>query len=215
MTKKGVATNILKSAENSRRTVLKHRTLAAEAEARQIRAAADSYAEKVAREAEEAAEKAYAGALKKGGEAALAEYQHHVLASIEIREKALQNAEQDILRLSVKLAEKILGRELRNDREAVADIITNALENARQRENLLIRVNPSDLAVAKKEIERFRSFSRAKFIDISADPRVGEGGCLIESEVGTVDARLETQFRVLETALLSKAEGEKRTPRND
>jgi flagellar biosynthesis/type III secretory pathway protein FliH len=31
---------------------------------------------------------------------------------------------------------------------------------------------------------------------------------LIESEVGTIDARLETQLRVLERALLSQSEGE-------
>jgi len=200
--------NIIKADKRARPGVLKHRTLEAKAEAEAIVAAANEYAEKTAEKAQDASKRAYQKAKKKGEEDALREYQEQVLAAIELRDRALAVAEQDLVRLSVKLAEKIVGRELRTDRETVVDIISTALQHARQKENLLIRVNPADLSTAQKELERFKSYSRSKFIDISADPRVGKGGCLIESEVGTVDARLETQFRVLSNALLSRAEGE-------
>ena len=43
---------------------------------------------------------------------------------------------------------------------------------------------------------------RVRFLDIVADPKVNLGGCIIESESGAVDARLETQLRVLERAML-------------
>jgi type III secretion protein L len=43
-------------------------------------------------------------------------------------------------------------------------------------------------------------------VDIVPDPKVASGGCIIESEVGTVDARLETQLRALEKALLGQTE---------
>ncbi len=101
----------------------------------------------------------------------------------------------------MKLAEKILGRELKSDRTAIVDIVNSALQYARQQENLVVRVNPAEIAVVQEHLEQLKSYTRSKFIDVTADPRVGIGGCLIESEVGTVDARLETQFRVLKKVL--------------
>ena len=206
--KEATSANVIKSGKPAKGRVLKHRTLAAKAEAEDIIEKAKDYAGKVAEKAEEAAQKAFEDAKKKGEEEALEKFHTHVLAAVEMRSNVFREAERDILRLSVKLAEKIIGRELQNNRETVVDIVTTALQHARLKQKLLIKVNPADLSVAEMEIEKFKSFSRSQFIDITADPRVGAGGCLIESEVGTVDARLETQFRVLKNALLAKAEAE-------
>jgi len=82
------------------------------------------------------------------------------------------------------------------------------LQNARQQEKLIIRVNPTNLALIESEIGNFTSGGRTRFLDFVADPRVSIGGCLIESEVGTIDAQLETQFRILERVLLAQSEGE-------
>ena len=143
-------------------------------------------------------------------EKAVTEFEQNLLEIREIRERVWRETEQDLLRLSIRLTEKILGRELKIDKKAVADIVAAALQNARQQEKLTVRVNPADLPVVEKEIENLTRTGRVRFMDFVADPRVSEGGCLIESEVGTIDARLETQLRVLERALLSQSEGEEK-----
>jgi flagellar assembly protein FliH len=45
-----------------------------------------------------------------------------------------------------------------------------------------------------------------KEIVIEADGKVERGGCIIESELGNIDARISTQFALIEEALLGLAE---------
>lgn len=192
------------------RKVLKNQIIFAREEAARILEEAEEFAAEIRLEAKEDAENLRAEAYRSGVEKAVTEFEQNLLEIREIRERVWRETEQDLLRLSIRLTEKILGRELKSDKKAVADIVAAALQNARQQEKLTVRVNPADLPVVEKEIENLTRTGRVRFMDFVADPRVSEGGCLIESEVGTIDARLETQLRVLERALLSQSEGEEK-----
>ena len=192
------------------RKVLKNQIVFAREEAARILEEAEEFAAEIRLEAKEDAENLRAEAYRDGVEKAVTEFEQNLLEVREIRERVWRETEQDLLRLSIRLTEKILGRELKSDKKAVADIVATALQNARQQEKLTVRVNPVDLPIVEKEIENLTRTGRVRFMDFVADPRVSEGGCLIESEVGTIDARLETQLRVLERALLSQSEGEEK-----
>lgn len=188
-----------------RGAVVKRAVVDARAEARRILAEAgreaDALRERAEREARELREAAY----EEGRETALSELNQILLEAHGRRDAALAGAERDVLRLAVKLAEKIIGREIERDDATLADIVSAALRHARQQESLTVRVNPADLPRVQAHRERLDPSGRARFIDLVADPRVGHGGCIIEGESGTVDARLDTQLRVLERALLARA----------
>lgn len=190
-----------------RGAVVKRAVVDARAEARRILAdaarEAEELRERAARESQELREAAY----QEGLESALAELNQILLEAHERRDAALSGAERDVLRLAVKLAEKIIGREIERDDAALADIVSTALRHARQQESLTVRVNPADLPRVQAHRELLDPSGRARFIDLVADPRVGHGGCVIEGESGTVDARLDTQLRVLERALLARVNG--------
>lgn len=188
--------------------VIKNQITSAQTQAVQIRREAEEFAARVFLEAQNEAENLINQAYREGSEKALAEFETNLIESREIRERVWRETEKDLLRLAIRLAEKIVGREIKKDQKTIVDIVANAVQNARQQEKLTIRVNPQDLPIIEKETERISVGSKIKFIDFAADPRVVSGGCLIESEVGTIDARLETQLRVLERALLSQSEGE-------
>jgi type III secretion protein L len=179
----------------------------ARADARRILADAAREAEELRGRAEREAEELREAAYQEGLEQALAELNLLLLEAHERRDAALSGAERDVLRLAVKLAEKIIGREIERDDATLADIVSTALRHARQQESLTVRVNPADLPRVRAHRDRLDPSGRARFIDLVADPRVGHGGCVIEGESGTVDARLDTQLRVLERALLARAAG--------
>jgi len=187
--------------------VVKNQIVSAQREAARILEEAEDFAAEIRREAEAEAENLKAEAFREGTENALTEFERNLIETREIREKVWRDSEKDLLRLAVRLAERIVGREIEKDDKTIIEIISTALQNARQQEKLTVRVNPKDLPTIEKKTERFSS-GRIQFIDFVADPRVASSGCLIESEVGTIDARLETQLRVLERALLSQSEGE-------
>jgi type III secretion protein L len=191
----------------AKQKVVKNQIVSAQKEAARILEEAEDFAAEIRREARREAENLKSEAYAEGTENALTEFERNLVETREIRERVWRESEKDLLRLAVRLAERIVGREIEKDDRTIIEIISTALQNARQQEKLTVRVNPKDLPTIEKQTENFSS-GRIRFIDFVADPRVASSGCMIESEVGTIDARLETQLRVLERALLSQSEGE-------
>jgi len=189
----------------ARAGVVKRELIDAVAESRRLLTEAETQVDTMKRDAELAARKARQQAYNEGIEASLLKLNRDLIEARELRESALTQVELDVLRLSVKIAEKIIGRELELDDRTVADIVATALAHARQNELVTVKINPADVAVVKKHRARMEPGGRVRFIDFSPDPRVKRGGCLIVTETGTIDAQLSTQLRVLERALLARA----------
>lgn len=190
-------------------SLIKNQIISAEERAAQIVNEAFESASALISVAETESENIRREAYQAGRDEAESELIDNLLAIKEIRLQALQEVEQDVLKLSIKLAEKIIGREVRQDEMTRGEIVLNALRQARQQEMLTVRVNASDLPVVEQMRERIDAFGRAKHIDFIADQSVKEGGCIIESQSGTIDARLETQLRILENSLLARVNGDK------
>ncbi len=188
--------------------VIKKQVSEAEESARLIRRKAGEAAESLIFDAETSAENIRAEAYRAGREAAEGEWTENLLAIKEKRARALSAIEREILKLSVKLAEKIIGGEIKQDEATRTEIVLNALRQTRQQELLTVRVNANDLPLLERMREKIDSFGRAKFIDFVADQAVSQGGCIIESASGTIDARVETQLRILESALLARVSDE-------
>lgn len=196
------------AAPTEARGVVKRPVVEARVEARRILAEAEASAHELNERAERAAHESRAAAYAEGREAALLEFNQLLLDARARRDSALADAESDLLRLAVKIAEKIIGREVAQDPATLADIAAAALRHARQNETLTLRVNPADLPAVEAHRARLDPSGRAGFLDLVADPRVRHGGCVIESASGTIDAQLDTQLRILERALLARVAGD-------
>lgn len=188
--------------------ILKHQILSAEEQAKNILRGANQSANDLIAEAEAEAENIRRDAYESGREESVQELLENILAAREERSQALHAVEQEVLKLAVKVAGKIIGREIERDETVRGEIVLTALRQARQQEMLTVRVNAADLPLVEKMRERIDQFGRARYLDFVADQAIGTGGCLIESASGTIDARLETQLRVLENALLAQVSNE-------
>ena len=116
--------------------------------------------------------------------------------------RARNAAESELRVLAVRIAEKILARELQLKPDAVADVVAQALAHAGEPRDVVVRMNPADLEAIERGkprlIERVRS---ARAVTFRADETLARGGCIVESELGVVDARLSTQLEAIERAL--------------
>lgn len=184
--------------------LLKNQVLKAEEQARKITLVANQQADNTVAKAVAEAVEIRRSAYQTGREEAVLELLENVLAAKEKRASALHEIERDVLKLSLKIAEKIIGREIEKDETIRGEIILTALRQARQQEMMTVRVNAADLPLVEKMREKIDAFGRARYLDFVADQAVKKGGCLIESASGTIDARLETQLRVFEKALLAQ-----------
>jgi type III secretion protein L len=168
---------------------------AREAAEREVAAARDE-AERIARKAE-----------AEGRERGLAAVTELLVGARAVAARARSGAEAELRTLAVRIAEKILGRELALDAKAVVDIAAAAMRHAGEPRELVVRCAAEDLEALERGkprlVERCRSAQVARFV---ADERVPRGGCILETELGVVDARLSTQLEAIERALRGEPE---------
>ena len=117
--------------------------------------------------------------------------------------KILEGAESELLKLSLKIAERIVGKALEMDRSVLLDIIHKAIQSLKYQKEIRIRIHPEDVAYLKdQKMQLYAMLGESKEIEVVEDPLVGRGGCIIDTEIVTIDARLETQLKVMERKLI-------------
>ena len=123
------------------------------------------------------------------------------LAERQARESVVA-AEGKVVELALAVAQKILARELENTAEVILPIAKKALEKVRDQEQVVIRVNAADYeAVLQNRRDLQMILGQEQALTIAHDQTIEAGSCMIESANGTVDARVSTQFEVLEKTL--------------
>jgi flagellar assembly protein FliH len=95
-------------------------------------------------------------------------------------------------------------------REAAYAAVAEALARAKAGHELTVRISPVDLPVLEPQREQLAALVCAP-LTLVADPQVVLGGCVIESQPGTLDARLEVQLQGLYDTLRA-AKQQVRTP---
>lgn len=136
-------------------------------------------------------------------ESALAEVTR-LLVSARVEAEAERAAAKDAaLVLARKIAEKIIGRAVALDPAVMGEIVGQALAASRVRGGaVVLRVHPDDLAaVERTRPEWLARVAAGANVRVVADASVGRHGCVVETPVGRLDARLETQLDALERVL--------------
>jgi flagellar assembly protein FliH len=119
-----------------------------------------------------------------------------------MRTDAARTHEWELVQLALAVAGKIVEREVRQDPDMVAAIVQSALARVEHAERVTVRLNPAD---AERLNGRHSGVletlaAGATTVRFEADEHIRPGGCLVESDRGDVDARLEQRFRVVEEA---------------
>jgi flagellar biosynthesis/type III secretory pathway protein FliH len=117
-------------------------------------------------------------------------------------ERRIAEAERELMALAVRIAGRILRRDIALAPESVVEIAKAALDDAQGRHDFVLRAHPDDVALLEAESPGLLArLSVSAHLLIRADDTIERGGCVVESELGVVDARLETQLEAIERAL--------------
>ena len=174
--------------------------LTSEAEAAQVRARLVGDAAALRSEAERAG-------FEAGKQAGLAQVSALLLAARAQAEQDLARAKDAAIVLARRMAERIVGRAVELSPELLGEIVAEALAASRARTGkVVLRVHPEDLATIEHERPRWLARVAAGVdVRVVADPAIGRHGCVVETAVGRLDARLDTQLDALERALRGAA----------
>jgi flagellar assembly protein FliH len=126
---------------------------------------------------------------------------------VEDADEFTRALERQVVDLSLAVAEKIVERELRGDPTVVLDVIRGALDDIHGTTSATVHVHPEDHAIVTPHWERLARTvaDRAKLV---ADERVERGGCLIETQMGIVDAQLSSKLSEIANGFEGVLEGE-------
>jgi flagellar assembly protein FliH len=112
-----------------------------------------------------------------------------------LKQEIIREYEKEILGLIFAISEKIIHHQLEAHQEALKKTVFNAIYFAAEKNNMVLRVNPEDFEYVEKfRPEIFTRFNELRSIVMTSDASITRGGCLLETQYGDIDARIETQL---------------------
>ncbi|MCL2270242.1 MAG: flagellar assembly protein FliH [Treponema sp.] len=119
------------------------------------------------------------------------------------RGEILSETEEEIINLVLLITRKVVKVISDTQRDVIISNVTQALRKVRDRGNIIIRVNLSDLKMTTEHTKDFiQMLEGAKSIQVVEDSSIDSGGCVIETEFGEIDARISSQLSELESKIL-------------
>jgi flagellar biosynthesis/type III secretory pathway protein FliH len=125
---------------------------------------------------------------------------HEAVQSVRLHEaRWLTNVEENIAALAVMVASHVVQREVVVDPSFLNALVTNAIAQYPQDQEISIRLCPEDLAACRAVIAE--QYDGSRNLRWMADPAIARGGCLTEGREriidGRVDVALERAYRAI------------------
>lgn len=112
-----------------------------------------------------------------------------------LRRRFRAEAEEDVVRLSLAIARRILHRELSTDPEALLGLVKAAFEKVDARETHRLRVSPEDAALLEQHRAKLDFPPR---LEIVPDPGLARASAVFETSRGHLDASVGAQLDEIE-----------------
>ncbi len=117
-----------------------------------------------------------------------------------LRATLIHRTEREVVELSLAIARKVLHREVALDHELMLAMARVALDRLADVATASIRLHPDDFAVTVQA--RGSAAVSSHGVQIVSDASVRRGGCVVQSEFGSVDVGISAQIDELTHALL-------------
>lgn len=119
-----------------------------------------------------------------------------------IRKQHLQRSSDDMLELALAVAQRIVGAHAASHSDIILKSIQQALEAMVDSDQVRVYINPDDLQhVEENKPLLLARMDTLQHIELDPYEKVSPGGCVVESEVGRVDATIETQLAEMQSRL--------------
>jgi flagellar biosynthesis/type III secretory pathway protein FliH len=191
---------------------------AARKQAEKIIAEARVQAEQVLKETREQADTIILNAHEEGWIAAQAETQdllstaHAIVEQVNAwRNEMLENSQEEVLELVRVISKRMFGEGIELGTEMLQEAFNQALQDARTLGDLKLYVHPHDAVNLDPYWRDFQVAIGGHQVKIIPSEAIRRGGCFIDGEMGSVDARIETQLKSIMEVLGPEKDDEEKT----
>lgn len=169
----------------------------AEAVLEHIKEDAEQYRQEVVQETEALKEEAE----RQGYEAGFAKWAENLVKLEEEIENVHAELTKLVIPVALKAAKKIVSKELEISDAAIVDIVKTNLKAVSQHKKITIYVNKQDLEALEKSKSKIKElFESLESLSIRERNDIARGGCIIETEIGIINAQIEHRWQVIEKA---------------
>lgn len=120
---------------------------------------------------------------------------------VRVRRQDLDRMESETVRLALTIAKKIIGHDTEHG-QLIGEVVKAAMKKVADPRQLTLKLNPMDLdAVNAIRQQLVAGDDLGSVLDLEADDGIQRGGCIIETQLGDVDARIDQQIKIVEELL--------------
>jgi type III secretion protein L len=168
-------------------------------DAEQIVAEARQQAERIVAEAQSAFEQERQRGYQEGQEEARLEQVEQMIGNISRTVDYFSKVEGQMVDLVMRAVRKIVDGFDDNERVLIA--VKSALSVMRNQKQITLRVNPQQAEIVKSRLnDILAAFPGVGYMDIVPDHRLKADDCIVESDIGMIEASLEGQLQALRGA---------------
>jgi flagellar biosynthesis/type III secretory pathway protein FliH len=125
--------------------------------------------------------------------------QNVVSEVMKLRKQIFIDSEREIVELALAIARRIICHEVTLNKTTVIDVTQEALKRVEDHEKIKIRMKPEDLECFENADSN--PICNNENVTFEAEETISSGGCVIETDGGAFDARIEKQLQAVEGAL--------------
>jgi flagellar biosynthesis/type III secretory pathway protein FliH len=111
------------------------------------------------------------------------------------RERYFVDVEQEVVKLALAIAARVLHREAQIDPLLLAGVVRVAMEKMADRSGVVVRVSGEDVAAWEGAFHAMEAAERPRVV---ADARLTRGECVLETTMGTVELGVKVQLEEIE-----------------
>jgi len=120
-----------------------------------------------------------------------------------LRPRLREQAEEDLIRLAVAIARRVVRRELTVDPHTITGLVKAALEQLAAGETARLRVHPEHESIVRALVTE----AGRGVITVAGDASLARGSAIFETARGNLDASAETQLAEIERGLTDRFRG--------
>jgi flagellar biosynthesis/type III secretory pathway protein FliH len=174
-------------------------------EAKDILARAHEQAAQLIEDARQERDKVIAESTAQGYAAGLNQWNDALAEAWQRRDVFLARNEAELVKLAVAVARKVIGNSIEVEQGAVLHSAIEVLRSVRSERRVTIKVNPADEAALRDQAASLKMLgAEVGELVIVGLPSIEAGGCIVESDLGIIDAQVATQLASIENALLRR-----------
>ena len=134
------------------------------------------------------------------GVASAVQSMNRAIAEIRrLSQEIYQSIEREVVELALSIARKVVCQEIKINRDVVLCVTREALSQVDVPGKIKIRLNPADLEfITSIQGQNSTFLQEVDKVTFEAEESISSGGCVIETQLGEIDARIEKQFQVVE-----------------